>query len=230
VTYSQKLAALGRLTSGVAHEVKNPLNAMRIHLEILKTRLEGRQPEVRENVEVIAQEIQRLDRVVQGFLKFVRPQELRLKPVDVNALLQEVAQLMAPEAAQAGARMALDLTPDLPLVAGDAELLQQACTNLVTNAIQAMPKGGTVALASRRGPDGAVEARVSDQGVGIPPEDLDKIFRLYYTTKPSGSGIGLSLVYRITQMHDGRIDVESLVGRGTTVILTLPVAPARAAP
>ena len=230
VTYSQKLAALGRLTSGVAHEVKNPLNAMRIHLEILKTRLEGRQPEVRENVEVIAQEIQRLDRVVQGFLKFVRPQELRLKPVDVNALLQEVAQLMAPEAAQAGARMALDLTPDLPLVAGDAELLQQACTNLVTNAIQAMPKGGTVALASRRGPDGAVEARVSDQGVGIPPEDLDKIFRLYYTTKPSGSGIGLSLVYRITQMHDGRIDVESVVGRGTTVILTLPVAPARAAP
>ncbi|MBI3030595.1 MAG: PAS domain-containing protein [Candidatus Rokubacteria bacterium] len=229
VTYSQKLAALGRLTSGVAHEVRNPLNAMRIHLELLKTRLEGRQPEVRENLEVIAQEIQRLDRVVQGFLKFVRPQEVRLGPVDVNALLQEVSQLMAPEAAQAGTRIALDLAPDLPPVAGDAELFRQACTNLVTNAIQAMPQGGTVTLASRRGPEGAVQVRASDQGVGIPPEDLDKIFRLYYTTKPNGSGIGLSLVYRIMQMHDGRIDVESVVGRGTTVILTLPVAPGRAA-
>jgi len=229
VTYSQKLAALGRLTSGVAHEVKNPLNAMRIHLELLKTRLEGRQPEVRENLEVIAQEIQRLDRVVKGFLKFIRPQELRLGRVDVNALLQEVSHLMAPEATQAGARIALDPTPDLPPVAGDAELLQQACTNLVTNAIQAMPKGGTVTLASRRGPDGAIEVRVGDEGVGIPPEDLDRIFRLYYTTKPTGSGIGLSLVYRIMQMHDGRIDVESVVGRGTTMILTLPGPPARAA-
>ena len=230
VTYSQKLAALGRLTSGVAHEVKNPLNAMRIHLELLKTRLKERPPEVGENLEVIAQESQRLDRVVQGFLKFVRPQALRLGPVDVNALLQEASQLMAPEAAaQAGTRIALDLTPDLPPVAGDVELLQQACTNLVTNAIQAMPHGGTVTLASRRGPEGAVEVCVSDQGVGISREDLDKIFRLYYTTKPSGSGIGLSLVYRIMQMHDGRIDVESVVGRGTTVILTLPVAPGRAA-
>ena len=180
-------------------------------------------------MEVIAQEIQRLDRVVQGFLKFVRPQELRLGPVDANALLQEVSQLMAPEAAQAGARIALDLTPDLPPVAGDVELLQQACTNLVTNAIQAMPKGGTVTLASQRGPDGAIEVRVSDEGVGIPREDLDRIFRLYYTTKPTGSGIGLSLVYRIMQMHDGRIDVESVVGRGATMILTLPVAPGRAA-
>jgi PAS domain S-box-containing protein len=230
VTYSQKLVALGRLTSGVAHEVKNPLNAMRIHLELLKTRLAAGQPEVRENLDVIALEIQRLDRVVQGFLKFVRPQELRLGPIDVNALLSEVSRLMAPEAAQAGARVALDLAPDLPPVAGDAELLQQACTNLVTNAMQAMPKGGTVTLATRRGPDGAVEVRVSDEGVGIAPEDLDKIFRLYYTTKPNGSGIGLSLVYRIAQMHDGRIDVDSVVGRGTTMILTLPVAPGRSIP
>ena len=229
VIYSQKLAALGRLTSGVAHEVKNPLNAMRIHLELLQTRLAGRQPEVRENLEVIAQEIQRLDRVVQGFLKFARPPELRLGPVDINTLLQEVSQLMAPEAAQAGTRIALDLTPDPPPVSGDVELLQQACTNLVTNAIQAMPKGGTVTLASRRGPDGAIEVRISDEGVGIPPDDLDKVFRLYFTTKPGGSGLGLSLVYRIVQIHDGRIDVESVVGRGTTMILMLPAAPGRAA-
>ncbi len=230
VTYSQKLAALGRLTSGVAHEVKNPLNAMRIHLELLKTRLAGGQPEVGENLDVIAHEIQRLDRVVQGFLSFVRPQELRLGPVDVNGLLSEVSRLMAPEAARAGARFALDLAPELPPVTGDAELLQRACTNLVTNAIQAMPEGGTLTLATRRGPDWAVEVRVSDEGAGIPQEDRDKIFRLYYTTKPNGSGIGLSLVYRIVQMHDGRIDVESATGRGTTMVLTLPLAPGRGIP
>src|SRR6058998_3701681 len=224
VTYSQKLAALGRLTSGVAHEVKNPLNAMRIHLELLKARLGAGQPAVRENLDVIAQEIVRLDRVVQGFLKFVRPEEMRLAPVDVKALLSDVGRLMAPEAARAGTRIALDVAPALPPVSGDVELLQQACTNLVTNAIQALPNGGTVTLAARPGADGTIEVRVSDEGVGIPPEDVDRIFRLYYTTKPQGSGIGLSMVYRIVQMHDGRIDVESVVGRGTVMIVTLPVA------
>jgi signal transduction histidine kinase/HAMP domain-containing protein len=226
VTYSQKLAALGRLTSGVAHEVKNPLNAMRIHLELLRARLGGSQPAVHENLDVIAQEIVRLDRVVQGFLKFVRPEEIRLTPVQVDGLLSEIARLMAPEAARAGARIAEDVAPDLPPVGGDPELLQQALTNLVTNAIQAMPKGGIVALAARLGPDGSVEIRVADEGVGIPAQDLEKIFRLYYTTKSQGSGIGLSMVYRIVQMHDGRIDVESEVDHGTTMILTLPVASA----
>jgi len=225
VTYSQKLAALGRLTSGVAHEVKNPLNAMRIHLELLKARLGTSQPAVRENVDVIAQEIVRLDRVVQGFLKFVRPEEIRLAPVPVEVLLAEAARLMTPEANRAGVRIAQDVAPDLPPVAGDAELLQQALTNLVTNAIQAMPKGGTVTLGARIGPDGAVEIRVADEGVGIAAQDLEKIFRLYYTTKSQGSGIGLSMVYRTVQMHDGRVDVESEVDRGTVMILTLPVAP-----
>ena len=225
VTYSQKLAALGRLTSGVAHEVKNPLNAMRIHIELLKARLGTSQLAVRENVDVLAQEIVRLDRVVQGFLKFVRPEEIRLAPVPVEALLAEAARLMAPEANRAGVRIAQDVAPDLPPVAGDAELLQQALTNLVTNSIQAMPKGGTVTLGARIGPDGAVEIRVADEGVGIAAQDLEKIFRLYYTTKSQGSGIGLSMVYRTVQMHDGRVDVESEVDRGTVMILTLPVAP-----
>jgi len=87
-----------------------------------------------------------------------------------------------------------------------------------------MPKGGTVTLGARVGPDGAVEIRVADEGVGIPAQDLEKIFRLYYTTKAQGSGIGLSMVYRIVQMHDGRIDVESQVDRGTVMVVTLPVA------
>jgi signal transduction histidine kinase len=145
-------------------------------------------------------------------------------------LLAEVARLMTPEAARAGSRIALDVAPELPPVPGDVGLLQQACTNLVTNAIQAMPDGGAVTLGAGRGPDGAIEVRVSDEGVGIPAEDLDRIFRLYYTTKPQGSGIGLSMVYRIVQMHDGRIDVDSAVGRGTVMTMTLPVSSGRSSP
>lgn len=225
VSYSQKLAALGRLTSGVAHEVKNPLNAMRIHLELLKARLGGTNPAARDNLDVIAHEIQRLDRVVQGFLKFVRPEELKLAPVDIGGLLAEVARLMTPEAERAGARIMVEVAPEMPKVSGDAGLLQQACTNLVTNAIQAMPDGGAVTLDAHRGTDGSIEVRVCDEGVGIPAEDLERIFRLYYSTKPQGSGIGLSMVYRIVQMHDGRIDVDSEVGRGTVMTMTLPVVP-----
>jgi signal transduction histidine kinase len=232
VSYSQKLAALGRLTSGVTHEVKNPLNAMRIHLELLRARLAQAagspvSPEIAENLDVIAHEIQRLDRVVQGFLRFVRPQDLRLAPVDVNTVLSDVARLARPEAARAGVEIVLDLARGLPPVTADAELLAQASGNLVSNGVQAMSGGGTLVVASRRLAPGGVEIRVSDQGMGIPPENLEKIFRLYFTTKPGGSGIGLAMVYRIVQMHDGRIDVESTVGKGTTVKLTLPATPGK---
>ncbi|PYM55131.1 MAG: PAS domain-containing sensor histidine kinase, partial [Candidatus Rokuibacteriota bacterium] len=226
VTYSQKLASLGRLTSGVAHEVKNPLNAMRIHLELIRTRLGGDHPEVAENVDVIADSLQRLDRVVQGFLRFMRPQDLRLQPVDANVVVAEVARVVDADARTAGVTIVLDPTPELPLVAADQELIHQATSNLATNGIQAMAPGGTLTLATRRAPGAGVEIRVVDQGVGIPPEDLDKIFRLHYTTKPGGSGIGLSLVFRIVQMHDGRVDVDSTLGKGTTMTITLPPAPA----
>ncbi len=229
LSYSQKLAALGRLTSGVTHEVKNPLNAMRIHLELLRARLAqaGRPPppEIAENIDVIAHEIQRLDRVVQGFLRFVRPQDLRLAPVDVNAVLSNVARVARPEAARAGVEIVLEPGRDLPRVTADSGLIAQASANLVSNAIQAMPGGGTLVVASRRAAPDGVEIRVADQGMGIAPENLEKIFRLYYTTKAGGSGIGLAMVYRIVQMHDGRVDVESTVGKGTTVMLTLPAAP-----
>jgi signal transduction histidine kinase len=229
LSYSQKLAALGRLTSGVTHEVKNPLNAMRIHLELLRARLaqagEPPPPEIAENIDVIAHEIQRLDRVVQGFLRFVRPQDLRLAPVDINAVLSDVARVARPEAAKAGVEIVLEPGRGLPRVTADSGLISQASANLVRNAIQAMPGGGTLVVASRRAAPDGVEIRVSDQGMGIAPENLEKIFRLYYTTKAGGSGIGLAMVYRIVQMHDGRVDVESTVGKGTTVMLTLPAAP-----
>lgn len=224
VTYSQKLAALGRLTSGVAHEVKNPLNAMRIHLELLRTRLGPGRPDVGANLEVIAESLQRLDRVVLGFLRFMRPQNLRVEAVDPQALLEDVARAAEAEARAAGVTIVLDAGPATPPVAADRDLIGQALANVVANAIQAMPRGGTVTLGARPAPAGRVAIRVSDEGEGIAPEDLDQIFRLYYTTKPGGSGIGLSLVYRIVQMHDGDIDVDSTLGKGTAITVTLPGA------
>ncbi|MEE8229729.1 MAG: ATP-binding protein [candidate division NC10 bacterium] len=223
ISYSAKLTALGRLTSGVAHEVKNPLNAMMIHLEILKEKLDVPPEQVKQSLEVIGSEIRRLDRVVQGFLKFIRPEELSLKLLDVNALLKDVVALLETEWQKDGIRFAFQFDPILPLMAADEELLRQAFLNILLNACQAMPTGGTVAISTEQEGDEIVRVSIADTGVGIPPEDIDKIFHLYYTTKPGGSGIGLSLVYRVAQMHDGSIEVSSKVGRGTTMVVRLPV-------
>ena len=223
VSYSAKLAALGRLTSGVAHEVKNPLNAMMIHVELLKERLEDSGVDVKQSLEVIGSEIRRLDRVVQGFLKFMRPQELTLKPVDLNAMLQSVCALLEAESLSHGVRFVLELDAALPAVSADEELLRQAFINIVQNAVQAMPSGGAVRIRTRPEEVDWVRVTVTDQGVGIAPEDVDKIFKLYYTSKPGGSGIGLSVVYRIVQLHDGTVEAKSELGRGTVVIVRLPV-------
>jgi PAS domain S-box-containing protein len=223
VSYSAKLAALGRLTSGVAHEVKNPLNAMMIHLELLRDKLADPPRELQYSLEVIGSEIRRLDRVVQGFLRFMRPQEVSLKALDLNGLLGSLVTLLEAEWRSRGVQFVTELDPALPHTAADEELLRQAFLNILQNACQAMPKGGTVTVRAEREGRALIRMSIIDEGVGIPPEDLDKIFKLYYTTKPDGSGIGLSLVYRIVQMHDGTIEVRSEVGRGATFIVRLPV-------
>jgi signal transduction histidine kinase len=223
VSYSAKLSALGRLTTGVAHEVKNPLNAMMIHVALLKDKLPPTPEDAHESLAVIEGEIRRLDRAVQGFLKFIRPQEVRLNPVDLNALFQHLVALLQAEWQPKGIRFALQPDPRLPPVPADDELLRQAFLNLLLNACQAMPEGGTLTITTTWEPDRAATVTITDQGEGILDEDLDKIFRLYYTTKPDGSGIGLSLVYRIVQLHDGTIDVSSAVGKGTTVRVQLPL-------
>jgi PAS domain S-box-containing protein len=222
ISYSAKLAALGGLTSGVTHEVKNPLNAMMIHLEIVRSRLGPRSDEVGRSLEVIGGEIRRLDRVVQGFLKFARPQELKLTAVDLNTLLSSITSLLDEEWRPAGLRVDLTLSPGLPAVTGDEELLRQAFINIIQNAGQAMPGGGTATICTAYDEGGTVSVRITDEGVGIPAADLDKVFKLYYTTRPDGNGIGLALVYRIVQMHDGSIALTSEVGRGTTVTVRLP--------
>ena len=162
VSYSAKLAALGRLTSGVAHEVKNPLNAMMIHVELLRERLASPSPDVQQSLDIIGSEIQRLDRVVQGFLRFMRPQELSLKALDVNALLGSVAALLEAEWQARGVRFQWALDGALPSIRADEELLRQAFLNLLQNACQAMPDGGTVTHRHdprRAGPDPRLDCR-----------------------------------------------------------------------
>jgi len=247
VRYSRKLAALGRLSAGVAHEVKNPLNAMMIHLELLRQQVQpavARQsarasgeprgtavvdpPPVNrdaalEHVDVIAKEIRRLDEVVQGFLKFTRPEDLKLQPIALSTLLDGIVPIVRPEAERVGVELVI-ACEGVPDVNGDPAMLRQAFLNLALNACQAMPNGGTLRIACEAARGRRVRISVSDTGAGIKPEHLQRIFDLYFTTKEKGSGIGLSMVYRTVQMHDGDIEVQSTPGAGTTFTILLPQA------
>lgn len=223
---SRRVASLGRLTAGVAHEVKNPLNAMTIHLELMRQKLAGNvaaAPAI-PHVDVISREIRRLDDVVQGFLKFARPEEVSLQPVDLPELMGEVFKTIDAEARAVGVTLETNVEPGLARVEGDASMLRQALLNLAKNAVQAMPNGGRLHAGLHTARDGRVELRLEDSGVGIPPEDLAKVFDLYFTTKEGGTGIGLSLVYRTIQLHHGDVDVESTPGKGTAFVIKLPLA------
>lgn len=223
ISYSRKLAALGRLFAGVTHEVKNPLNAMTIHLELLRGKLANGAADVGKHVDVIGAEIKRLDEVVVNFLKFTRPEELTLEPVDVARMIAHTTRTVEPEAKAKGVVVRADIAEGLPLVNGDASMLGQVFMNLAVNAVQAMPDGGTLRFDAR--PVGRrVRVDVIDTGQGIPPEHLAKIFDLYFTTKKKGSGIGLSMVYRIIQLHDGEVEVSSTPGAGTQFRIFLPQA------
>jgi signal transduction histidine kinase len=253
LAYSRKLVALGRLTAGIAHEVKNPLNAMMIHLELLRTKIRATQVAVQpetvaaaggmlglgsgrsaalpspiqgalDHVSIIESEIRRLDEVVQGFLKFTRPEDLRLQPVKVHALVDEILPIIETEATKHNVKVTIDVPPSVPAVNGDSAMLRQAFLNLAINACQAMPNGGSLRVKAGPSSRARVEVIVQDTGVGIAPEHLSKIFNLYFTTKEKGTGIGLSMVYRIIQMHDGEVEVQSTPGRGTTFRVLLPRA------
>jgi len=237
LNYSRKLAALGRLMAGVAHEVKNPLNAMTIHLELLRNKLarvpvgavpnrggSEETPDVAKHVEIISTEIKRLDEVLNGFLKFARPDELRLQPVHLQAIISDVLTSVTPEAERLRVHVKHECPPDLPPINADPGMLRQALLNLALNACQAMPDGGALRIACRTASRDRIEIDIEDSGVGIAPENLQKIFDLYFTTKEKGSGIGLSMVYRIVQLHDGEVEVESTPGRGTRFRLVFPQA------
>src|SRR5467141_297289 len=221
---SERLAALGRITAGVAHEVKNPLNSMRLWLENLKESLPAeRDSASQQAVQVLDKEIDRLDAVVKRFLDFTRPMDIRLEATQLAELLKEVLEVARPQLQKANIQLAQLLPIDVPEVYVDRALLKQAVLNLVLNAAEAMPIGGQLRLVlSRRGE--MAEISVGDTGKGIAPENRQKIFQLFFTTRPGGSGIGLASTFRIVQLLNGSIDFTSEVGRGTTFRIELPLA------
>ncbi len=215
---ASRLAAISRLTGGVAHEIKNPLNAITLHLEVLKTKLDGGGPEI----SVILNEVRRLDRVVKTFLDFNRPVELQVRELDFAALARETASFLAPQAQSKSATLEVDL-PDPLWVRGDAELLRQALLNVLVNALDAIPPRGRVRVESERG-SGECVLSISDNGPGIPAEIRNKIFNLYFTTKTGGSGIGLAMTFRLIQLHGGTIELSDVPGPGATFRIRLPEA------
>jgi signal transduction histidine kinase len=222
IELSRRLAAIGRLTSGVAHEVKNPINAIVVHLEVMRQKLKEIDPDTRRHIDVIGSEIQRLDRVVQTLVDFTRPVELRLVETDLHKLVDDVVILASPAAEQNQVHLERQGGPEPLPTRIDVDLVKQAVLNIVINGVQAMPEGGTMRLDLRREADNAVLS-IRDQGHGIPEEVRDKVFNLYFTTKKGGSGIGLAMAYRVVQLHHGSLEFDSVAGEGTTFYLRFPL-------
>src|ERR1700683_5524494 len=223
IEMSRRLSASGRVTGGVAHEVKNPINAIVLHLQLLQNKLAQLDPDTRRHMDIIGSEIHRLDRVVQTLVDFMRARELHLVEVDFRRVLEEVALLATPDAEQHGVTIQRDM-PQEPLpIKADLDFIKQALLNVVLNGILAMPDGGLLTISARRDED-TVIAEVSDQGVGIAQDVQDKIFELYFTTRKDGNGIGLAQTYQVLQWHYGSVEFESTEGEGTTFRFRIPIA------
>jgi signal transduction histidine kinase len=218
---STRLEAINRLTGGVAHEIKNPLNAISARLALLES-IVDEAPDATHQIRTISGEIERLDRVVRTFLDFTRPLELAREQVDLAVLARETAHMLEPDATRRKVALEFDGAHELLPVCGDRDLLKQAMLNIAVNGLEAMTAGGRLRIRCMKAA-GVARVSVSDTGPGIAPEQLAEIFRLYYTTKKGGSGIGLAVSYRTLQLHGGELYVESEPGKGSTFHLSLPI-------
>jgi signal transduction histidine kinase len=216
-----RLAAISRITGGVAHEIKNPLNAISLRLDLLRARLGEPEEELAAEIDILSNEVRRLDRVVKTFLDFSRPVDVKLTEVDLVAIAREVAELTTPQARLANIQIWFEDSAESAPIRGDADMLKQAILNLVLNSIEAMKNGGNLWLRVSR-EAGAVNLNVSDDGPGIPSDARDKVFQLYFTTKLRGSGIGLAMTFRAVQLHNGTINFSTESGRGTAFQMTFP--------
>lgn len=230
VRMAEKLAALHTLSAGVAHELRNPLSALDLNLHLLEEELkEGgtlAEPGAR-YLRVLNAECRRLSGILDNFLKFARPGSVGLHEVDITALINHIMALMRFEAEERQIRLVQVTDEELPSVLGDETQISQVLVNIVVNAFHAMPNGGLCQIAAvQRDEEGKpwVEITVKDSGVGITKEQLAHLFEPFYTTKPSGTGLGLAIAYRIMQDHGGTIQVSSVPGSGTTVVMQFPAA------
>ena len=221
IEMSRRLSASGGLTRGVAHEVKNPINAIVLHLQLLQNKLAQQEPDTRRQVDIIDSEIRRLDRVIQTLVDFTRPRDLHLEEMDLRRLLDDVALLAGPDAEQHGVTIERHMDESPLPVKVDSDLMKQAFLNVVINGVQAMPNGGLLTISAHRDND-VIIVEVQDQGAGIPKELHDKVFELYFTTKTEGSGIGLAQTYQILQWHYGSVDFQSAETTGTIFRFQIP--------
>jgi PAS domain S-box-containing protein len=221
---SEKLAALGTLAAGLAHELNNPIGIMSSRIELMLTDDAGLSEEAREDLRVLHRQAQRVARITQGLLSFARRSPADPAPVDLNHVVSETLMLVERQLAKAGVRVTVDLAPDLPAVLGDADALQQVVLNLVTNARDALAEGGELRVASgvRPADPTVVQLTVEDSGPGIAPEHLTHVFDPFFTTKATGTGLGLSITHGIVREHRGAIDVQSTPGTGTRFVLSFP--------
>jgi two-component system NtrC family sensor kinase len=225
---SEKLAALGTLAAGLAHELNNPIGIISTRAELMLLDAESRSlpDDVTEDLRVIHRHSQRIARITQGLLSFARSPSGQSGRVDLNRVIDETLLLVEKTIVKDGVRVRRALTPDLPMIWGDANALQQVVVNLLTNARDAVRAGGEIFIETRVAaePPGRVQLAVRDTGSGIPPEVLAKIFDPFFTTKAEGTGLGLSISYGIVRDHRGTVDVRSTPGEGTTFVLTFRTA------
>jgi signal transduction histidine kinase len=217
VDQSSRLARLGTLLSGVAHQIRTPLNVMTLQLELLRQDLEtGRDAESR--IGRVSQEIGRLAKAIDALMRFMRPEQLKREELAVNNLIREIGS----QVGRPNIRVEYELDPNLLNIKADRDLLSEALRNMVNNGVEAMPHGGVMTLSTGNCGAEMVEIGIKDCGSGITPEDLERIFNLYFTTKERGNGLGLSLALRAIDLHGGSVNVESQVGAGTTFKIQLP--------
>ena len=225
--HKEKLASMGQLAAGVAHEINNPLGSILLFAEMLQEEAGEKDPR-REDLKMITQETLRCKKIVADLLNFARQQEILAQTTDVNEILEQSISSVNHQPNFNNIQIVKQLAPDLPALQADPAQLIQVFVNLLNNAADAMPQGGTITLATRREDGRGVKIEIADTGRGIPEENLSKLFTPFFTTKPvgKGTGLGLSIVYGIIKMHRGQIGVKSRVGQGTTFQITLPLTPA----
>lgn len=224
---ARRLTAISRITSGVAHEIKNPLNAMMLHLQIAHDKHE-KSIDSRPELEIIRSELSRLDRVVKALLDFHNPVEPHLAEYDLRALASDVTALIRPQADALKVKVELEPCDEEAVVSADSDLLRQGLLNVAVNGLEAMGEGGVLRFSIERS-GGDYYVSVTDNGPGIPPEIRDRIFNLYFTTKKASTGVGLAMTYRIMLLHNGTISVDSEVGKGACFRLGLPALHSRGA-
>ena len=227
VRRSERLAALGQLTAGLAHELRNPLGTIKASSDVLVDRLSASSNEVAlELAGYISSEVDRTNSLITRFLEFARPMSLRLAPIDLNALVEHAVAEIARERPEVNDLIHKNFAPDVPPLEADAELLERVVVNLVRNALEASPEGATVTVRTRAA-GGVAELAVLDRGEGVPEEIREQIFNPFFTTKGSGIGLGLAISAKIVDEHGGRITLETDSGRGSTFIVQLPLAAPR---